>query len=184
MFRNLPLSELGRLFTLFSIVSIRNSFSVRAARLTVFWLLGLLTGAFVLSQTSIASLMCSVSFPRISIIGLFAAQVIPFLISYVLLRFLPFNFILLFAFFKAFSFICCYGAFMIHYGDAGWLISGMVLFSDFFLVVLLLFDWFNFAAGEKYWLRSGSFFHILFLTLIGLFDYIVVSPFSAMLLHY
>jgi len=169
---------------LHSIVSIRNTFSVKAALLAVFWLSGLLAGALLLSQTSISSLMCSGYYPRISIISLILALVIPFLISYILLRFLPFYFIFLFAFLKAFSFIYCYGAFMIHYGDAGWLISGMVLFSDFFLVVSLLMQWYNFATGKKCDLQSSMLVHFLSLTLIGLFDYIVVSPFLAMLLHY
>lgn len=164
--------------------SIRKTFPVKTVFVAFTWLLGLLAGAFLLNQTSFTSLMRSVLFLRMSIVGLFVSLAIPLLLSYILLRFLHFYFVLPFIFLKAFSFFSCYGGVMLTFGNAGWLVCGMILFSDFFLVVLLLLQWFDAATGKRH--RPYVYFVVYFLipTIIGCYDYFVVSPYAAMLLNY
>lgn len=166
-----------------AISGIRNTFTSRSMFIAVTWISGLLAGTYFLDQTPFSSLMCSSLFDRISIMGLSLSLALPLFLSFILLRFLHFYCILPVVFLKAFSFVCCYGSFMIAYGNAGWLISGMMLFSDFFIVFLLLLQWFNAAMGKTY--NNGPRFLVYFIapTVIGCFDFFVVSPFAAMLLN-
>lgn len=168
----------------YTIRCIRKTFSTKVFLVAAFWLFGLVAGVWFINLTSFSSLMYSVYYPRISIIGLIFSLAIPFIISYILLRFFNFYFILPIIFSKAFSFICSYGAIMIAYGNAGWLVSGMLLFSDFFVVVLLLFVWYYSATGECCNPRRQATLYVLIPTLIGCYDYFVVSPYVAMLLNY
>lgn len=168
----------------YTIRCIRKTFSTKVFLVATFWLLGLVAGVCFINWTSFSSLMYSVHYPRISILGLIISLAIPFVISYILLRFLNFYFILPIIFIKAFSFIFGYGAIMIAYGNAGWLVSGMLLFSDFSVVVLLLFIWYSSATGQCCNPRKRVILYILIPTLIGCYDYFVVSPYVAMLLNY
>lgn len=166
------------------ISGIRKTLSFKVISIAIAWIAGLFAGCFLLTQTPFASLMCSVLFLRISIFGLFISLAFPLLLSYILLRFFRFSCILPFAFVKAFSFICSFGGIMIAFGNAGWLVSWMILFSDFFLVVILLFQWFSAATGKRYKTYLCIVVYCLIPILIGCFDYFVVSPYAAMLLNY
>ena len=165
------------------ISGIRNTFSFYTVLVALVWLSGLLFGAYILSQTSFVSLMYSALFLRVSIVGLCLSLMIP-LLSHILLRHLKVYFILPFVFLKAVTFICCYGSLLIIFRDAGWLISGMIMFSDFFLVVLLLFQWFNAAVGKNFSCRFNVIVYIFIPIVVGCFDYFFVSPFAARLLNY
>lgn len=169
---------------LHTISGIRKTLSLKVVLIAVLWLLGLLAGAYFLGQTSLASLMCSVLFLRISIFGLFLSLALPLILSYILYRFFHFYFILPIVFLKAFSFICCYGSLMIVYRNAGWLVSGMILFSDFSFVVLLLLYWYNAATGRSYSARIAFAVYFLIPIVVGCIDYYIVSPYAAMLLNY
>ncbi len=166
------------------ISGIRKTLPVRTISVAVVWILGLLVGVLFVRQAAFASLMCSVLFLRISIVGLVVSLAIPLALTYILLRFFYFYSILPLIFLKAFSFACCYSGIMIAFGNAGWLVSGMVLFSDFFLVVLLLLQWFNAAAGKRYGPHRYFIVYCLVPIIVVCFDYLVVSPYVEMLLNY
>lgn len=165
-------------------LGIRKTLYTRSFLTTLTWISGLLAGVYLIYETSFASLMCSVLFSRISIIGLFVSLVLPLLLSYILLRCFHFYCILPIVFLKAFSFMCCYGSIMIAFGNAGWLVAGMLLFSDCFLVVLLLLLWLRVASGRSCSPRFFTMSYILVSLVIGCFDYLVVSPFASILLNY
>lgn len=166
------------------ISGIRKTLPIKVLSVAITWVTGLLAGFIFLHQTTFISLMCSVHFLRTSIIGLLFSLAIPLLLTYILLRFFNFYCILPLIFLKAFSFICTYSGLMITFGNAGWLICGMILFSDFILVVLLLLQWFHAAIGKK----CRPLEEIIVYCLIPIFtvclDYLVVSPYVAMLLNY
>ena len=171
------------MFTLYKISGIRKTLCIRAIIIAISWVLGLLAGVYLLYKTSFASLMCSVILNRISIVGLLFSLVLPIFLSYILLRYFRFSCILPLVFLKAFSFMCCYGSIMITHRNAGWLVSGMLLFSDCFLVVLLLFLWFRVASEHMCSLQTVTTSYVLILLPIGCFDYFVVSPFVSILLN-
>lgn len=162
---------------------IRNILPVAVLLVVFVWLLGLGTGICFLNATSFASLMCSVFLNRISIVGLLSSLVIPILFSYILTRCCNLYFILPIVFLKAFTFMCCFGSVIFAFNNAGWLITGMLLFSDFFLVISLLFVWVRFALGKRYPPVGLIVLHIAILLTIGCFDYFAVSPFAMTLLN-
>lgn len=169
--------------TLHTILGIRNTLHIRALLLASTWISGLLAGVYILRETSFSSMMYSVSFDRISIVGLLISLVFPLLLSYILLRCFHFYHILPLVFLKAFSFMCCYGSITMAFNNAGWLVSGMLLFSDYFLVILLLYLWFQ-ASSEKCCSPQVSIIsYILASITFGCFDYFVVSPYVLMLLN-
>ena len=169
---------------LFIISGIRKTLHTKAIFVASSWLFGLLASAYFVHQTTFASLMCSVLFLRISIFGLLTSLAIPLFLTYILLRFFSFYYVLPLVFLKAFSFMCCYFGITSAFGNAGWLVSGMVLFSDFFLVTLLLLQWFNAATGKMYSPEKYLVVYCILPIIVVCFDYLVVSPYAAMLLNY
>ena len=172
------------MLALHTFFGIRNTLRIKVLSIAVAWTCGLLLGAYFIRQTALFSVMCSARFCRISIVGLLLSLALPILLSCILLRFLRFHFILPLVMLKACSFFSSYAGLMIAYGNAGWLVSSMLLFSDFFLVVILLLLWFNAAVGKRF---KPFFCFIVYGVLpmvVGCFDYFVVSPYVAMLLDY
>ena len=163
-----------------TLYGIRNTVTHRIISVVIAWLFGLILGACFLIRTSFTSLMCSVYFLRTSIVSLILSLSIPIFLSYILLRFFNYYYILPLVFVKGFVFCCIYGGVFLIYKNAGWLVSSMMLFSDFFLIIILMIHWFLAAIGK----RCSLLFSFLFLLVIGCFDFFVVSPYLAMLLNY
>ena len=148
------------------------------------WILGLLSGAYILERSSFVSVLCSAHFPKASIAYCILSLIFPLLLSYILSNYSHFYCLLSVVFLKALSFMCCYGGLMLIFGNAGWLVSGIIFISDFVLVFMLLVQWFNNAVGIKYNIGKSLILNVFLPILIGCYDYYVVSPFVAMLLHY
>ena len=149
----------------------------------LFWLIGLLSSLyFTLETTAFSSaLMRSVTEDRLSIIGLFLMLTFPFLISAVLLRFTRPLWILPVVFFKAFIYSCCLYGLTFAYGDAGWLVRWLLLFSDSCVVVLLLWFWLRNASGDLVTYKSDLLLCCFLSVLIIGVDYYIVSPISVIL---
>ena len=162
----------------------RKTFKVHTFILASVWILGLITGGVVAARVSLASALNSFTLLRTSVLDLIFFLVLPFGLSFVILKFVGSFGILPLAFIKAYSLIStlCYVSFV--FGDAGWLIGGIFFFSDVITTTLLLKLWFDISIGKCYKLRQCFFLFIIIPVLIGLFDYFVVSPFLAMLLNY
>lgn len=165
-------------------IGIRNTLYVRFYLVILTWMLGLLSGFYFVRVTSLASLVYSFFNMRISILGLLILLVFPLLLSYIISTINHFRFILPIIFLKAFSFMYCYGCISFAYGSAGWLVAGMVLLSDGFLVICLIQFWFHLAFNQVYSLRRFLASYVVPLLLIGCFDYYVVSPYVRILLNY
>lgn len=170
--------------SLYSLYGIRNIFKSKGFHLAFTWTLGLIAGYYVLDQTPLISLMRSSHFLRMSIVDLILSLAIPFLVSFILLRYFSFYSVLPFVFLKALSYFLCYGGITLIFGNAGWLLSGMLLFSDSIFVIMLLLIWFNAAIGKKPNLRRCIAAYIISSIAIVYLDYFVVSPYVAMLLNY
>ena len=162
----------------------RNTFPVNLILLASAWIFGLLAGVFLVNQTSAIFPMCSVVFLRISVVGLITSMAMPLLISYILLRLFRFCYILPLVFIKALTFIVCYYSVTVAFGNAGWLIRGMIFFSDSTVVCILILQWFHAAVGEEYSVSANVILYIIAPIIVGCFDYFVVSPYLAMLLNY
>lgn len=166
------------------ISGIRNTFPFYAAVIALVWLSGLLFGAYILCKTDYITLIDSLVFSRISIVGLCLSLIIPLLLSYILIRHQRLYFIFPVVFFKAITFFCCYGSLWIIYQNAGWLICWMVMFSDFFLVILLLFLWYRAATGKKHSYSFNILVYIVIPFTIVCIDYFYISPCAAKLLNF
>ena len=171
------------MFTLHSFSGIRKTLFSRPFIVALTWISGLLTGVLLIHKTSVASLMCSVHFTRISIVGFCGSLVLPFLLSYILFSYFHFYYILPLVFLKAFSFMYCYSNIMISFGNAGWLVVGILLLSDCYLVVSLLHLWLNAAFGQlcSHWGFAASY--ILPSLVVGCFDYFIVSTYVSILFN-
>lgn len=163
--------------------SLRNSFlSMRVLAASV-WILGLFSGAYILDHISF-SMMRPIIVERVSIVCLLFSLSFPFVLSFILLRYFHFWSILPLIFIKAVSFMCCLGGISLAFGDAGWLIRGLVLFADSIGVVFLIFSWYEALDGKRYrWKRfAGTYLPVL--GIIGFVDYFVLSEYVVILLNH
>lgn len=168
----------------YSAFGIRNTYLRKVTALTITWILGLLAGVFCLNQSPTYLLIDSSYLWELSGIGLTVSLAFPILLSFILLKLICFYAVLPLVFVKAFSFMFCFGNVFIAFGDAGWLVSRLIFFSDCILVLLLLVHWFCSAIGER-WNRTQCFTaYIIVPVLIGCFDYFVITPFWVTLVNY
>ena len=149
-------------------------------------LLGFLCGIFltVNSDPSSVSLMRTAALSRVSIVGLLTVLLLPFLLSafavYTSSTYLLFPVCWL----KAFSFSHSAGMISLAFGNAGWLVRWLLLFSSGLSLPVLI--WFCMRHGDgthrKDLLRDFSVCMVLVL-LIGSLDFRVISPFLVKLIE-
>ena len=154
-------------------------------RLGFFWCMGLCTGSFAAVHTTcpLSSLMGAAASGGVSIIGLFVSLCVPFMISVLCLRFHALILIYLTAFCKAVILGFCSCAVYCCFGSAGWLVRGLLLFSEIISCTALLWLVLKHISGSDHLLRDS----VLCGTVIaaaGLADYLAVSPFLAELWNF
>lgn len=147
------------------------------------WIGGLILGTYLLQFSSIVSLMRMVFFDRSSIVILLLTCCLPFLISFILHKLLGFYAILPFVFLKACAFICTVGGITLAYNDGGWLVSFLLLFSDWVLIVPLLWFWSR-GAATLCADRRALTICLIVAVIVGCFDYFIVSPFVRMIFEF
>lgn len=145
------------------------------------WTLGLVLGLLCAESAgdAFASLVRAAGDSRVSIFGLLATVMLPFLLSAFSSRG-PWVIIVI-AFLKAF--LVCYTGYgvMMAFGGAGWLVRLLLLFSQCCTVPVLYWFWIDrLISQRKHWIRTAL--PVLVVLIIGSFDYYVVSPFWAMLI--
>lgn len=149
-------------------------------------LLGFLCGAFftVDPLPASVSLMRTAASSRVSIVGLMTVLLLPFLISaFAVYTSSPF---LLFpvCWLKAFFFSYSAGMISLAFGNAGWLVRWLLLFSSGLSLPLLI--WFCMRQGDGTYredlLRDFTVCAVLIL-LIGSLDFRVISPFLVKLIE-
>lgn len=155
------------------------------ALITVFWLLGLLSGCYFGFKTPvpIISLMRTSFFERVSIVWRLCALLLPILLSFAALR-LSASLLLLPVFLKAYSLGYCLCCINFAFGNAGWLMCMLCLCSDVCGAVLFLYMAFHHVMFEERRNLQKVICCLVIVTALGLFDYFIVSPFLVTLLNY
>ena len=148
------------------------------------FLLGLLAGVLFITQYPFYSLMRLLSYPQMSIVVGFVVSAIPFLVCYIVNRCSAHFLIIPLAFFKAFSFMYCFGGLSLVYADAGWLVRFLILFTDCFSVPLFICYVGRIFSGDPKASQRGISFCLVFLLVIRCIDYAVISPFVSELLSF
>ena len=138
---------------------------------------GLLAGLYLYSHiTYTSSLMCMLPTERVSIVGLLTVLFLPLLISSLAALFSIKSIILLVAFFKGLTFCCCSAHIIAAFGDAGWLLRWLLMFSDSLMLIPLVWFWNRniFGSCKSFW------FDITVCSIIGvavgIVDLVFISP--------
>lgn len=165
-------------------VFLRKSCISRAAFLAFLWTLSLICGGCVAANDpSVVVLMRLAPLCQVSIVGLVYVIFLPFLISFISIHRGQTIWIYILLGIKGFLNGYCLSGISLVYGDAGWLMCGLLLFSGFAVNVYLL----NLGFGKP--IGKHMLFHIdhaiaLFVALmIGIVDYFIISPFLMRLLR-
>jgi len=144
--------------------------------------LGFVFGAVYISQYSYSSLMRLPEYPQMSIVTGVVISALPFLVFYICLRYSAVFMIPPIAFLRAFVFMYCYGGLSLAYGDAGWLVRYLLLFSDYFTVPLLI--WYTVKRLRQNRSKKDPYIRICLLSIVVVrcIDSFVISPFAWRLL--
>lgn len=164
--------------TIYALTGSRVNCSYRYLSVIFLWAIGLFAGVCIsFACKPHFSLMLSVFYQPVSIVGLLACIYLPLFVSYVSI--ISHNPIWFFAIclFKAIAFGFCCGFISSTYHTAAWLIRYLFLFSDGSFLFWLLWLWLRF-----YDLNQESCRHLFFTccfvgAIIAVVDYFVISPF-------
>lgn len=152
--------------------------------LAICWFIGMLFGIGAGRNASdfLIPTMRSAAVATVSIPGLLVASALPFLLSAYAVSISEPWLLLIISAYKAFGFSFCAFAVSLTFGQSGWLVRFLFLFSDHCLIPVLYLYWLRHISGE----RTFSFWEAVAVTavavLIGCIDYYLISPFLATLI--
>lgn len=156
-----------------------------ACLLAIFWLTGIVLGIVQAAGflKNFLPLMRMVITDHVSIVGLVVVLFLPFVSSVIAMRLSMRWIIYTVCLLKG----ICYGLttyfLVISYFDSAWLLSYLVAFSSHCGQILLFLFWLRYMNDStNRWKRDAIVCCMLF-SLIGFFDYFVVSPFLSTLMH-
>ena len=154
----------------------------RWIQLLLSWMIGIFAGFYFnyVCRPFSLSLMRSLIFQPVSIVGVFASVVLPFLFTYFAAITNRFIYVLFVCFLKAFSFAFTGASVSVAYLTADWMIRALLLFSDICTLPLLFYLWIS--ACNDTLARIKFCLYILFSSVIASIDLCVVSPFLCGLL--
>lgn len=154
--------------------------------LLVFWLIGLLLGAFSARLTFESycpylkvSAAVSSLFPCILL-----AQGIPLILSAVVVHFRKLRFLYPIAVLKAFCFSLCAYSVRLCFGASGWLMELLLLFSDLCMLLPLNWLWLRCISGKGATFRRDILICLAVLTIVSVLDSLLISPFLASLFYH
>ena len=152
--------------------------------LALFWLSGVTAGCAmtVSDPLNICALMRSAGKYRVSIVWLGLLSVLPLLVISVVTCYRLHYFIFPLCALRGLTFgVCCSGVYLA-FGSAGWLVSGLLLFSSILRMPVLL--WYCLRCLSKPLLRmKRDLIKCIAITLlVTLVDYLWVSPFLSVLM--
>ena len=157
----------------------QNKSDFRIYSLVFAWSFGLSCGmlfASIAEPYYLYSRMCVIQFLDVSISGLLISMLFPFLLSMFAIRFHITWPIFIFALLKSFIYCLSRCTFIYIYSGAGWLVNGLLFFSDTIVSFLLLWYWICAFSQIGKWnpricleFCIGAFF-------VCLFDYCFVLP--------
>lgn len=162
-----------------------NTFRWKRLSVAVFWIAGLTLGCYLASVTSSVppSFAHRLSTQQLSALPLLISLLLPLLLSFFAVELRARYLILPIAFFKAFFFGFCGVYLILAFGDAGWLLRRFYMFSGFCTVVIQLWFWIRYIAGDTTQLKVHFHCCTLLIFLACLIDFSIVSPFVKMLFH-
>lgn len=148
------------------------------------WFFGLAAGVGLsfLADDSFLSTMRAAASSHVSIIGLLSAILLPLLFSAFAVYISQPQLLLPVAFCKAFLFSYLAFGVTAAFGTAGWLVRGLLMFSDCLTLPLLWWFWLRCLRIPKEDATHCFFFACAAALLIGCVDYCTVSPFLANLI--
>lgn len=150
------------------------------------WLMGLIFGIYYSSfgGSSYFSLMRSAACSPVSIVGLLSVALLPFLFS-AFAVYTRSNFLLwMLCFIKGCLFAFVSMGVFAAYGNAGWLVRLLMMFSDLLCLVFLWLCWIRCACtGFRNSLPAVAGCGCISAVIVGL-DYLFVSPILAKLVEY
>lgn len=140
---------------------------------------GLAAGAFaaVQAEESLVSWMRTVQLQRVSIVSLLVVALLPFLISAAAVLIAQVRLFYPVCFLKAFSFGFCAGGVYLVFGSAGWLVCGLLLFTDLCSMPLLYLFWQRYIDGSRRLALTDAVLPASLLFLIGSLDHCIITPF-------
>ena len=148
------------------------------------WSTGLLFGNAVATNAGefLVPMMRSAVSAPVSILGLLAAAVLPFLISAYAVSISEPWLLLIISTLKAFGFSFSACAVSLAFGQSSWLVRFLFLFSDHCVMPLLWLYWLRHISGEKAFSLQEMACFIAAAVVIGWMDYFMISPFLAALI--
>ena len=149
----------------------------RTGVLLACWVMGSGSGLWLATQFDGAALMEAVVCRPMSTDGILVVAVLPFLICSLAVQCSELWILPVYGGAKACAF--CYNACAVSvtFGDCGWLIRCLLLFSDLFVIPGLCVFCLRYISGGKALLRREWYIWFLLAVLVGSLDYFVVSPF-------
>ena len=160
----------------------------RRRRLAVYlafaWSAGLLLGSFfsVLSAPFSVSLMRMTLSGPVSIFGLLTILYLPLLFTAFAVYISQIWLIIPICFFKSLFFSFVAAGFLLLLPSGGWLLCFLLLFSDCLSIPILFFDWYRTCSQSRMEVFRSLAVSGIFLFVIGIADYYVISPFLIRLL--
>ena len=122
------------------------------------------------------SLMRSALYGTVSIVGLLAVLLLPFLFSALAVYFSKSQLLYGIAFLKAFLFAFIATAVSSVFGNAGWLARFLILFSDSLNLPLLWLYWLRHIPGKRAYQAADAMVLACCICLVGIADYILIMP--------
>ena len=154
--------------------------------LMLFWLGGLIFGCWIsfhFSETSI-SLMRSVAGSRTYIYAFFISLGVPILIT-IIATWMHKEFLIYpVAFLKSCCFAICAVCTFRSFGSAGWLVCRLLLFSDSFGAIALIFLWLILPKIDNNSILKVAGSTLAFLIVVVSIDVLFISPFTYLLLNH
>ena len=144
----------------------------------VFWFTGFLL-AVCTQQRSKAlyiSLMRSAMIRSVSIVGLIAVVILPFVITVLISMNYKSIFLQILCLVKGYQFSICALSICSIFGAAGWLGQIVYLFTDTLSCVLLWWNWIFLIGGRKVLAKKVLFFTCLLYLLIIILDVYYIAP--------
>ena len=141
----------------------------------IVWTIGCVLGSYLSNRFASASWMPSATLCRSSIVESILVLNTPFILLYILSRICNYFLLLPIVFLKSFSFVLSASWITFAFGDAAWLVRGVVLFPDFFCTCLFL--WFCLRRAVNAQTNHTDFVFCLAISIaVGCFDYCYVLP--------
>jgi len=149
----------------------------------IVWLVALILGTCFAAHAgnNYFLLMRGASDCSVTIAGLLATVVLPYLFAAFAVYISKPKLLYLICFVKAFCFAMCGYGICVAYGSAGWLVRWLLQFSDICTVPVLCWFALRHLKGKGRTFRTDAMFYGGIVMLVGYLDFSLISPFLVIL---